>query len=145
MHIIFSLLLPPLFVHRVFKLFHVLGHLATKLLLQAGLECQKKFNAGTKYTNIRYFHIKRIVLIILFSNSFLSLFFLPYNVNILLQEFCVRYSGIFSFRSGFVVMDLEDVPAGTYDIIPSTFMPNQEGPFILTVKASCQFSLARLQ
>jgi len=42
-------------------------------------------------------------------------------------------------------MDLEDVPAGTYNIIPSTFMPNQEGPFILTVKASCPFSLAQLQ
>ena len=47
--------------------------------------------------------------------------------------------------SGFVVLDLEDVPAGTYNIVPSTFMPNQEGPFILMVKASCPFSLARLQ
>jgi hypothetical protein len=52
---------------------------------------------------------------------------------------------IFCFRSGFVVLDLEDVPAGTYNIVPSTFMPNQEGPFILTVKASCPFSVARLQ
>lgn len=54
-----------------------------------------------------------------------------------------KHSG--PFRSGFVVLDLEDVPAGTYDIVPSTFLPNQEGPFILTVKASCPISLARLQ
>ncbi|GFG37190.1 hypothetical protein Cfor_09323 [Coptotermes formosanus] len=54
-----------------------------------------------------------------------------------------KHSG--PFRSGFVVLDLEDVPAGTYNIVPSTFMPNQEGPFILTVKASCPFSVARLQ
>jgi calpain-7 len=54
-----------------------------------------------------------------------------------------KHSG--PFRPGFVVLDLEDVPAGTYNIVPSTFMPNQEGPFILTVKASCPFSLARLQ
>jgi hypothetical protein len=54
-------------------------------------------------------------------------------------------SAVFCFRSGFVVLDLEDVPAGTYNIVPSTFLPNQEGPFILTVKASCPISLARLQ
>ncbi|XP_023726800.1 calpain-7 isoform X2 [Cryptotermes secundus] len=54
-----------------------------------------------------------------------------------------KHSG--PFRSGFVVLALEDVPAGTYSIVPSTFLPNQEGPFILTVKASCPISLAQLQ
>ncbi|CAG2066241.1 unnamed protein product, partial [Timema podura] len=57
--------------------------------------------------------------------------------------FTKKHSG--AFRSGFVVMPLEDVPAGTYDIIPSTFLPNQEGPFFLTVKSSCPFKLAKLR
>lgn len=68
-----------------------------------------------------------------------------FRVGILLYEDGVCSSQMFCFRPGFVVLDLEDVPAGTYNIVPSTFMPNQEGPFILTVKASCPFSLARLQ
>ncbi|PSN42084.1 Calpain-7 [Blattella germanica] len=50
-----------------------------------------------------------------------------------------------AFRSGFVVLQLDDVPAGTYDIVPSTFLPNQEGPFILTIKSSSPITVARLQ
>ncbi|XP_048508256.1 calpain-7-like [Athalia rosae] len=50
-----------------------------------------------------------------------------------------------SFRSGFVVLELEDVPAGTYNIIPSTFHPGQEGPFFLTCKASCNLQVDRIQ
>lgn len=49
------------------------------------------------------------------------------------------------FRSGFVVLQLQDIPAGTYDIVPSTFLPRQEGPFILTVKSSVPFKLAQIQ
>ncbi|XP_033225588.1 calpain-7-like [Belonocnema kinseyi] len=49
------------------------------------------------------------------------------------------------FRSGFVYLDLEDVPAGTYNIIASTFMPDQEGPFFLTCKSSCNMQLQRVQ
>ncbi|XP_023289870.1 calpain-7 isoform X2 [Orussus abietinus] len=49
------------------------------------------------------------------------------------------------FRSGFVYLELEDVPAGTYDIIPSTFLPGQEGPFFLTSKSSCNLQLQRIQ
>lgn len=49
------------------------------------------------------------------------------------------------FRSGFVVLDLQDVPAGTYNIIPATFLPRQEGPFFLTVKSSSPFKLTHLQ
>ncbi|XP_063233327.1 calpain-7-like [Bacillus rossius redtenbacheri] len=58
-------------------------------------------------------------------------------------RFSKKHSG--AFRSGFVVMELEDVPAGTYDIIPSTFLPGQEGPFILTVKSSSSFQLSLVQ
>lgn len=50
-----------------------------------------------------------------------------------------------AFRSGFVVMEIEGVPAGTYNIIPSTFLPGQEGPFLLTIKSSCPVTVNRLQ
>ena len=46
-------------------------------------------------------------------------------------------------RPGFYVQQLTRVPAGTYDVIPSTFYPGQEGPFILTISASCKMALAR--
>ncbi|XP_044583810.1 calpain-7-like isoform X2 [Cotesia glomerata] len=48
------------------------------------------------------------------------------------------------FRSGFVSLELEDVPAGNYHIIPATFLPGQEGPFFLTIKASCDFEILRI-
>jgi len=79
------------------------------------------------------------------GTSDISFNIFSFRVGILLYEDGVCSSQMFCFRPGFVVLDLEDVPAGTYNVVPSTFMPNQEGPFILTVKASCPFSLARLQ
>lgn len=48
------------------------------------------------------------------------------------------------YRSGFVVLQLDEVPSGIYHIVPSTFLPNQEGPFFLTVKSSCPFKLTRI-
>ena len=49
----------------------------------------------------------------------------------------------FCFRPGFYVQQLTKVPAGTFDVIPSTFYPGQEGPFIMTIAASCKIALAR--
>ncbi|KAG7189662.1 hypothetical protein KM043_017338 [Ampulex compressa] len=49
------------------------------------------------------------------------------------------------FRSGFVYLELDDVPSGTYEITPSTYMPGQEGPFFLICKSSCKLQLQRLQ
>lgn len=46
-----------------------------------------------------------------------------------------------SYRSGYCVMDLSDIPAGTYHVIPSTFEPGQEGPFILSLKATADISI----
>ena len=37
------------------------------------------------------------------------------------------------------------MPAGTYELVVATFYPNLEGPFILTVRSSSLFKLARLQ
>lgn len=54
-----------------------------------------------------------------------------------------RSSGV--YRSGFVAFEVEDLPPGKYDIVPSTFLPAQEGPFILTFKSSCPFKLGKIQ
>ncbi|XP_026826623.1 calpain-7 isoform X2 [Ooceraea biroi] len=48
------------------------------------------------------------------------------------------------FRSGFVYLELENVPAGTYHIIPSTYTPNQEGPFFLICKSSFNLQIQLL-
>ncbi|CAG0886383.1 unnamed protein product [Darwinula stevensoni] len=48
------------------------------------------------------------------------------------------------YRSGFVVLELEDISSGSYDIIPSTFRPKEEGPFIMCVQTSCPLSLSPL-
>lgn len=49
------------------------------------------------------------------------------------------------YKSGFTVMELERLPGGIYNIIPSTFMPFQEGPFFLTVSATCPFKFSRIK
>lgn len=46
-----------------------------------------------------------------------------------------------NYRSGYCVLDLNDIPAGTYHLIPSTYLPGQESPFILDVKATTNISL----
>lgn len=46
-----------------------------------------------------------------------------------------------SYRSGYCVLDLNEMPAGTYHLIPSTFLPGQESPFILNVKATTNISV----
>ncbi|XP_064455329.1 calpain-7-like isoform X2 [Ornithodoros turicata] len=49
------------------------------------------------------------------------------------------------YKSGFTVLEMERVPAGIYNIIPSTFQPFQEGPFFLTVSSTCPFKFSRLR
>ncbi|XP_038044478.1 calpain-7-like [Patiria miniata] len=49
------------------------------------------------------------------------------------------------YRRGFTVVQLEDLPGGTYNIRPTTFAPGQEGPFFLTLSASCPMKVAQLQ
>lgn len=46
-----------------------------------------------------------------------------------------------SYRSGYCVLDLNEMPAGVYRIMPSTYLPGQESPFILDVKATTNISL----
>lgn len=46
-----------------------------------------------------------------------------------------------SYRSGYCVLDLDAMSAGTYHIIPSTYLPGQEAPFIFNIKADTNFSV----
>lgn len=54
-----------------------------------------------------------------------------------------KLSGV--YRSGFVVLELEDVVTGVYNIIPSTFRPSVEAPYFLALFAPMQTKLSRLQ
>ena len=56
------------------------------------------------------------------------------------QYFTKKSSGL--YRSGFTVFTVEAV-AGTYDIVPSTFSPAQEGPFFLLVASNSSFKLTK--
>ncbi|XP_044253389.1 calpain-7-like [Tribolium madens] len=49
-----------------------------------------------------------------------------------------------AYRSGYVILELEDIPAGVLQIVPSTFLPSQEGPFFLLVKSSAPIQLTRI-
>ena len=46
------------------------------------------------------------------------------------------------YRSGFVVVGMEAV-AGTYDLVPSTYLPNHEAPFFLSIACSHSFKLTK--
>ncbi|EFA09011.1 calpain-7 [Tribolium castaneum] len=48
-----------------------------------------------------------------------------------------------AYRSGYVILELENIPAGVLQIVPSTFLPSQEGPFFLLVKASAPIQLTK--
>ncbi|VBB31938.1 unnamed protein product [Acanthocheilonema viteae] len=74
-----------------------------------------------------------------------------YNIGFEIKQFSSsrnkpferRSSG--SFRPGYTVLALEAVPAGVYNIQPMTFQQGEEGPFFLTVEASCSFTIKRIQ
>jgi len=57
--------------------------------------------------------------------------------------FASKSSG--AYRSGFVILPLENVPSGNYNIIPSTFYQNQESSFFIKVRSSCPIKLGRIQ
>ncbi|XP_072028710.1 calpain-7-like [Amphiura filiformis] len=49
------------------------------------------------------------------------------------------------YRRGFSILQLDRIPGGTYNIRPTTFSAGQEGPFFLTLSASCPIKTAHLQ
>ncbi|XP_062980483.1 calpain-7 isoform X3 [Elgaria multicarinata webbii] len=49
------------------------------------------------------------------------------------------------YRCGFCYLEVENVPAGVYNIIPSTFLPQQEGPFFLDFNSVIPLKISQLQ
>ncbi|XP_040819030.1 calpain-7 isoform X5 [Ochotona curzoniae] len=49
------------------------------------------------------------------------------------------------FRCGFCYLELENIPAGIFNIIPSTFLPKQEGPFFLDFNSTIPIKTTQLQ
>ncbi|XP_038596350.1 calpain-7 isoform X3 [Tachyglossus aculeatus] len=49
------------------------------------------------------------------------------------------------FRCGFCYLEVENVPAGVYNVIPSTFLPQQEGPFFLDFNSVTPIKATQLQ
>ncbi|XP_059584783.1 calpain-7 isoform X4 [Alligator mississippiensis] len=49
------------------------------------------------------------------------------------------------YRCGFCYLEVENVPPGVYNIIPSTFLPQQEGPFFLDFNSISPLKVSQLQ
>lgn len=48
-------------------------------------------------------------------------------------------------RCGFCYMELDHVPAGLYNLVPTTFLPKQEGPFFLDFFSTAPLKVSQLQ
>lgn len=48
-------------------------------------------------------------------------------------------------RCGFCYMELDHVPAGIYNVTPTTFLPKQEGPFFLDFSSTSPLKVSQLQ
>uniref|UniRef100_UPI00358EC8A2 calpain-7 isoform X1 n=1 Tax=Myxine glutinosa TaxID=7769 RepID=UPI00358EC8A2 len=60
-----------------------------------------------------------------------------------LEPFEKKTSG--NYRCGFCYLEVEKAPVGVYNVIPTTYLPNQEGPFFLDVYTSQPTKVSRLQ
>uniref|UniRef100_A0A8C6LKW2 Calpain 7 n=1 Tax=Nothobranchius furzeri TaxID=105023 RepID=A0A8C6LKW2_NOTFU len=49
------------------------------------------------------------------------------------------------YRCGFSYMEVDHVPAGIYNVIPTTFLPKQEGPFFLDFGSTSPLKVSQLQ
>ncbi|XP_070583036.1 calpain-7 isoform X3 [Erythrolamprus reginae] len=49
------------------------------------------------------------------------------------------------YRCGFCYLEIENISPGTYNIIPSTFLPQQEGPFFLDFNTATPLKISQLQ
>ncbi|UYV60305.1 CAPN7 [Cordylochernes scorpioides] len=67
------------------------------------------------------------------------------SCNLLLELRGPKYILHCGCRQGYVILEAEQVRTSLYNIIPSTFRPNQIGPFFLTVHCSEPFKLTQLR
>lgn len=58
---------------------------------------------------------------------------------------CLNLFPLSSSRCGFCYMELEHVPAGIYNVTPTTFLPKQEGPFFLDFGSTSPLKVTQLQ
>lgn len=49
------------------------------------------------------------------------------------------------YRCGFCYMELDHIPAGLYNLVPTTFLPKQEGPFFLDFFSTSPLKVSQLQ
>lgn len=49
------------------------------------------------------------------------------------------------YRCGFCYMEVDHVPAGIYNVTPTTFLPKQEGPFFLDFSSATPLKVSQLQ
>ncbi|KFW89543.1 Calpain-7, partial [Phalacrocorax carbo] len=49
------------------------------------------------------------------------------------------------YRCGFCYLEVENIFAGVYNIIPTTFLPQQEGPFFLDFNSATPLKVSQLQ
>lgn len=60
------------------------------------------------------------------------------------QTLVVR-NRFFYHRCGFCYLEAENILAGVYNIIPTTFLPQQEGPFFLDFNSTSPLRVSQLQ
>lgn len=49
------------------------------------------------------------------------------------------------YRNGYCVLQLDRISGGVYNVMPSTFLPGQEGPFFLDISSAGPVTLAQIQ
>ncbi|XP_068013074.1 calpain-7 isoform X1 [Melanerpes formicivorus] len=59
------------------------------------------------------------------------------------QGFQKKSSG--DYRCGFCYLEVENIVAGVYNVIPTTFLPHQEGPFFLDFNSTSALKVSQLQ
>ena len=57
------------------------------------------------------------------------------------SKFQTRANLFYSFRFGYAVLELMDLPGGVYGVRPMTNDAGQEGPFVLCIKSTIQIIL----
>lgn len=49
------------------------------------------------------------------------------------------------YRCGFTYLEMDSMPSGVYNVIPTTFLPKQEGPFFLDFNSTVALKISQLQ